>query len=558
MLRENSIVDETTSLIPTGVNSGEASVPIEPQLAEEMAFLDAVKAIGSFCWPFALSRLAVAINILANGAVTPEIGENAVAAGPIMISSVYAILGPVRSFLLSTGILIGKKHGEIKELRKCVDDKTVQIKKLEEEIGTLSRQSVLFGTFLGLVATGLMVAVSPILKTTDMNPSVVKAVQGFLDGTATGLLPIFWSTSDQQFCLATDRKYLPMFFGTLFPILTMAIGYPLALRSNELGGTAGLGYGMSIASWVSFISLRLYFLKEEFSPYQLYKMEIAGLFDRISEFSKLGFPMAFQALSEWGNLFGLSLMLAHHSNAGSIASNGSFQLITAFTLVAMGIGQGITVKVSQELGKLKAAQNQHYNSEAVVYSNNAKTLGYAGILFGTMTAVLCAAIFVAVFKPVQNLFVKTDNTNEDAIIDLARMMWITNAISLIIDTLSNMTSSALAGSKDVMFSPAIRLLMMSAIGIPTAFITTEFAHQNANYFFIIRTLGILAGAGFIGNRLYSKNYSKPEATTENSSPQTHESRWNFFSCFNRNDATAVNNAGGYQEIQASVSNPIRG
>lgn len=277
-------------------------------------------------------------------------------------------------------------------------------------------------------------------------------------------------------------------------------------------------------------------------------MQIAGLFDRISEFSKLGFPMGFQALSEWGNLFGLALMLARNGSEAAIASNGSFQLITAFTLVAMGIGQGISVKVSQELGKLKASRDQNNNDDLVVYNSNAKTLGYAGIFLGAMIAVLCASIFIAIFKPVQYLYVKTNDANENSIMDLARMMWIANAITLIIDTTSNMTSSALAGGKDVIFSPAVRLIMMSIIGIPAAWATTEYAHKNANYFFIIRGLAILAGAGLIGRRLYQKDYSKSEETRDVlRTEETCETRiGNYFSLWSTNTPTVGNT--GYNQI----------
>ena len=91
----------------------------------------------------------------------------------------------------------------------------------------------------------------------------------------------------------------------------MGFGYPLALGALGLPmlGVTGLGYGMTAAAVVSFAGLRLYFLRNEFAAYQLFKLNLHGLFKDFLPMVKFGMTMGFQALTEWGNLAILSTLL---------------------------------------------------------------------------------------------------------------------------------------------------------------------------------------------------------------------------------------------------------
>lgn len=472
-------------------------------VAQKVSLYKATGSVSKMAYPFVLSRLAVAVNILANGFVTPYIGPAAVAAGPVMISAAYAIIGPARSFLLSTGILISKLQGEIDELKKTEGNEAL-IQGKKEAIGKQLRQSSVFGLMWAAVTAGVMVSVAPVLSATGMNEEVVQNVRGFLNHLAIGLLPIYWSTSDQQFALGTHRKYLPMFFGTLFPILSMAIGYPLALAANM--GTSGLGLGISLASWISFIALRLYYLKSELKDYQIYKPQFSGLLSSISDLCSLGVPKAFQSLSEWGNLFILSQLLVNLSKDAAMAANASFQIIAAFTVISSGLGQAVSVKVSGQLGMMKAANEARTTDNVTTYNKNSKRLGNAGILIGTLGSAAVALILFAFSKAIQSVFLTKNTDDYDHVMNLGVTMLITNGFGLIGDTLSNVSASALAGSKDVIFSPAMRMLFMSAIGLPVGWYLVNKEVEHPNILFIVRNVGIILSALAIGIRWALKDH----------------------------------------------------
>ena len=485
-----------------------------------LTFKEAAGSISRISYPFALSRLGVSGNILGNGFITPHIGADAVAAGPVMISAAYAIIGPPRSVLLTTGILIGKVHGQIKAL-EASGDNTEQIIELKESIGVLLRQSFLLGTLLGVGATTVMLGLTPILKITSIDQGVLRNISDFLNTTAIGLLPMFWSTSDQQFAMATDRKYLPMYFGSLFPVLSMILGYPLALGAGGLPelGTAGLGYGMSAASWISFLGLRMYFLKSEFAEYNIYKNEISGLLGNMSELCRLGFPMGFQALTEWGNLFAMSQLLVATGKDPAMASNASFQIISAFAILSSAIGQGISVKIAQQLGMLKAANDAGNIDELVTCSDNVKSLGNAGAGIATIMSAAVALVLVGFSEKIQAAFIANDCANYDDVMLLGKTMLMTNAVSLILDTMRNMPSSALAGSKDVLFAPTVSMLSMSVVALVVGWYLSVQKNLSPDYLFVTRNVGILVAACVIGTRWAMKNHmptsrAEAQAVTE--------------------------------------------
>ncbi len=490
---------ESSSLLPKSAH------------AHSLSYLQATGNIIRFSLPFTISRVAVAANVLANGSVTPTIGADAAAAGPLMISVVYAVLGPGRSILLSTGILIGKKYGEVQALLKAGNN--AEASRIQVEIGTQLRQSFLFGTGLGLVSMGIMIGMGPILQTTGLNENIVHEVEGFLNSTAVGMLPIYWSTSDQQFGMATGHKYIPMVFGTLFPILSMAIGYPLALGLLGLPklGTVGLGAGMAAAAWLSFISLRCYFLKSEFAPYQIYKMSLQGITNQFSELLKLGMPLGFQALTEWGNLFALSNLVGNKGFKVSMAANGSFQIITAATLITAALGQGISVKISEQLGKMKIADQLEQYKDVMVINNNIKRLGNAGIITGTIATAALTAVLCSLPKQIQSMFISHDDKSYEEILLMSQAILMINAIGLIADTIRNMSASALGGSKDVMFAPIISLVTMSVLALSIGGIVSNYLDYDANWLFITRDIGILAAAVGISAKWLMKSHV-PQAT----------------------------------------------
>lgn len=319
---------------------------------------------------------------------------------------------------------------------------------------------------------------------------------------------MYWSTSDQQFAFATGRTNIPLITGGAFSALSMLLGYPLALGSFGLPelGTAGLGYGMSAAAWMSFLGLRGYFLREEFEPYKLYSVQESGYFTNVADFLKLGLPMGAQALSEWGNLTILSTLMGLKNPQAAIAALGSFEIISAVSLISAALGQASSVKISNILGEMSVLEKKGYIKGMHVLENNLKRLANSGILTGAAVTMILSAFMFGLPNQISSFFIDPANLHDAAILSMAKVMLYTNAPGLILDTVRTIGAGALAGSKDVVFAPAISFITMSLLGLSAGGALTQAADYNPDWLFITRNAGILFAAGGIISRLWLKNY----------------------------------------------------
>jgi Na+-driven multidrug efflux pump len=217
-------------------------------------------------------------------------------------------------------------------------------------------------------------------------------------------------------------------------------------------------------------------------------------------------PLGFQALTEWGNMFLLSTLIARKGGNASMAANGSFQIITAATLITAALGQGISIKISEQLGKMKIAEQLKHFNEIEVINRNLKRLGNAGIATGALATTGLMAFLVSMPKQIQSIFVSQDDPDYQEIMIMAQSMLIINAVGLIFDTVRNMSASALGGSKDVIFAPIISMLTMSMMALSFGALLTEHWNLDANWLFITRDVGILAAAFAVSIKWLMKNH----------------------------------------------------
>jgi len=464
-----------------------------------------------FAMPFTLSRLAVAVNVITNGSVIPHIGPDAASAGPLMISVAYAVIAPSRSFLSATGILVGKKYGEVLAHRAANEHGAAE--KIQKEIGLLVKQSHFMGVLLAIPSATIFISMRPLLSVLGVEESITKALGDFLYGTAIGLLPMYWSSSDQMFALGAGHRYVPMIFGSMFPVISMGMGYPLAFGVGIIPkmDTLGLGIGMSLAAWVSFLSLRFYLYKNSnFQPYSLWRLTTKDFFKEFKELITLGLPLSGQAFSEWINLFILSTLVGLKGKDASLAANGSFQIITATNLIIAALSQATSVTLSKVLGEMNVVYSQNNMGLLGALNKNSKRVGYSGIAIGTGLTVVLSVVLICLANRLSSIFIGSATSVEryEDVLEAGTTILIINAAGLIADSLRILAASALGGSKDVVFAPLISLFTMTFFAIGIGALLTEQFNLNVNWLFLTRDIGIAFAAIAVFIKWYRKDHLK--------------------------------------------------
>lgn len=464
------------------------------QEASALSLRNAVYESARFAIPFALSRVAIALQNFGNGIVIQKLNiPTVIAAAPIMFMIQQNAIGAARGALSSVNAIVGNLNGHEKF----------------EKIGPAINQGLVLGALLGIPTTILFSTSRHWLSLLGIDQELVRHVSEYLQALSYGIVPMYWSVMDQQFLLSIKRKYSPIVLNTLMVFASMAIGFPLSLSKTN---TAFLGYGISMASIITFLSGRYY----------LYKHKVNGVLDRekyhlfslnfnsdtsFCELFGLSFPTALQAISEWLPTM-LIAILTSNSKDTLEAEAPSMQMLLVLIQILLGLGTASTVSVANALGKARTFYEQGQHDNEILWKKNARMIGFAELIV-TTAVTLPAALFCIVYP---DILVKLFSNNPN-VTSLANNMLRVTGATLILDGIRNTTTGLLLGKKqrvDNFFTSITNLMITSAAAIALGYFTQK--EMGPLSFFLFRMLGILISASLL---LYRWNQGSKIQTSFN-------------------------------------------
>ncbi|NNM58546.1 MAG: hypothetical protein HKM04_01870 [Legionellales bacterium] len=330
---------------------------------------------------------------------------------------------------------------------------------------------------------------------------IADATQDYFTGMCYGLPAMFWVPIDIQLGLGLKAGKVAPIAGTAYSLMSMAIGYPLALCGY---GTKGLGIGSSISAWLTLIGLRIYFTNSKFRPFNLFSYRLKGSLNDYYVLLERGLAMGFQNISEWGSLMAITLIVNSQGAAAALAEEIAIQPITSFNLVLAGLAQGIGVGVAHYLGATNLCKSNNDHENAVLCRNNAQRYGNTGITLSAIAAILAGSSFMLFSKQLINWLGSSEG---DASVDeqLAFNLLAINSMGLLFDSIRIVTMTILIGNKDPWFSPLVSFFLASVLPIAIGAILTLYFNTSISWLFITRDIGIACAAAIIGTRWYVKS-----------------------------------------------------
>lgn len=476
--------------------------------SELILFTQAVKDAAYFGVPFALSRLVFAIQNFLNATIIAQLSSNAIAAAPLAFMIQYCGIGWSRGALAVFNHITGTLNGEEKF----------------DKIGPAINQALAMATFLSIPLSVLFFTAPDWLPLLGIHESIAQQAGQFLRAQSFGMIPLFWSYVDQNFLLSMKRRLPPVMLNTLSVGLSMAIGYPLVLKNNNL---AGLGYGMSIAGFITFIVGRIYlYFKRvdgvlDCKKYQLFPFSTGfNSGTSFKEIASLSFPAALQALSEWLPTTLISLIIARSPDADRIleAEAPAMQVLMTLNQIILGLGTAAAVSVATALGTAKKRNDANRIESAKEWRQNARTIGYAELAVACIV-MLPFTLFCASYPtPLVQLF---SNKNQD--VELAVSILRVTGATLLLDAVRITAGSNLLGRKnsaDNFFISLTNLLITAGVGIALGYFSRKILGPLS--FFITRMIAISITSCFLLYRWDSR--SNPEIAP--AIPTT--TCWDFF------------------------------
>ena len=421
------------------------------EVHQALSSLQAMKVVAKHSGPFTLSRFIYTLNTLSIGWALSQLSREDVAAGPFFTSLQYVLVGIPRGVLLSTGILVGEKNGA----------------KNYNEVGKISRASWQLAALASLISVSSLLISPSIMEELGLITQSVRDVsQSYLNYYSMAVPAILASASEQQIAVATKDPKVPLSFGMTYSGVSAGLGIPFALGMvrPDLSGVKGFGVSTTIASWLGFMGMRLYYkLSSKYEKYDLFRLRYNQDENYLQQLVSLGWKLGLQSGAEFANLMGTSIVISSYAIRTETPSLEMvapiLQISSAWGLVSLGYGQALATLIANERGVMQKALKAGDEKTLVTAKRNINQIGRQGVYLGVGVSALlsgCCWFFSDFFA---GAFLHNDLTDEQ--MKQASHLVQVNAFGLIFDMMRNTYAGNLKGFKDVNFATITSFLFMT-------------------------------------------------------------------------------------------------
>jgi len=315
-------------------------------------------------------------------------------------------------------------------------------------------RSLVNGVYLSLgiapILMGLIRLVEPILRSMDIQASVLNQAIPYLRTLNWGMLPLLFYFVFRRY-LQGMNQVRPVMFALVTANIVNLVGN-WALVYGHLGlprmGTVGSGWSTCIARTYMMSVLLAYALYYD-HRYQTGLRVTRRLpsFFRMWRLVQLGFPAAMQFGMEVG-VFAVATTLIGRLGAVPLASHQVALNTVSFTyMVPLGIASAAAVRVGQALGRHDA----HAASRA----------GWTALALGTGFMSLMGLVFLLVPYYVVRIY-----TPDPAVIRSASSLLFVAAFFQLFDGMQTVATGALRGAGDTRTAMACHIFFYWVIGLP--------------------------------------------------------------------------------------------
>jgi Na+-driven multidrug efflux pump len=222
-------------------------------------------------------------HLVLNGKYLSTLGPYGASASSLMSTYQSVILGSGVGFLLGTGLDFGMALG----------------KKEYETAGDVAKTATILSSILGGFSASAMFSTRGIFPLI-FEANTAKIASDFFTGYAVASFPILFVIMGQQVALQEGDWYVPP-ASMLFILAGSGVSSYLLGFTADMGAI-GIGLGGTVGSSLVAIGMGSWFFRKNYGKYNLYKCHVKGFSEKMKSLLSLGWKLAFQRLTEWGNL----------------------------------------------------------------------------------------------------------------------------------------------------------------------------------------------------------------------------------------------------------------
>jgi len=327
-----------------------------------------------------------------------------------------------------------------------------------QRITYLLNASLMIGTFVGLIFTGLMLLSEPLLIWLGTVPEVAEKTRGYLSVVAIGVLPCFWFQSLRHFSVGLKAPGPLLLITSISVLMTIFLNYGFIFGAFGLPelGFIGVAAATCLVLFLSFF-LFVFFASRhsKLKPYISWRVWKTDRRALITSW-KLGVPVAATYGSEAGFFSILSLFVATLGVNELAAHMVIMQIVYIVFMIAAGISSAASISISE------AHANQNFC--------HAKRLAYIGMSSAMVVMLLIMAAYLIAPNWILFSFLSASELQHSAVVDIATRLLFIAAFLQFFDASQNIGVGILRGVGDVKSPFTLSIIGYWCIGLPLAWL----------------------------------------------------------------------------------------
>lgn len=441
-----------------------------------------IKEVFSLAIPISLFNLTTVLIAIANGLMLAKLGRSALAAGAIIGATQICLMMICSSPLFVISPMVSRLYAE----------------KNYSKIGKIIRDGSILALLFSVPAIFCMIFIKSILSFFGQPMEVIELSDLYFKSYWWSVPASMLLTCAQQFMLGLKKTRVVTIIGSLSLIISVCFGYILAFGEYGFAplGITGLAYAQVLRSTIILCALLiLFFSKNEFKMFRIYKKEYRNKFLELREIFNLGWPISIHAASEYLAIFSITLFAGKLGQTELIFQQISSQYIQLLSIPILAISQASNLLVSGSIGRHEWV--------------NVRGYGYTGITIG----IGLGLIFLLGFSFFTEILVAPYiGTNVNAIfIAMLKSFLIITMFGLLLSAIKSISIGVLRSLYDTKIPMVISIICSWGIAVPLSYVSTHRWGLGINAIALSQVIGFAFCVFFLLERWWvlSFNISNP-------------------------------------------------
>ncbi len=509
MLKE---VKETMSPVNTTFTSSPEQVITsythetdEKSSQEVITYCGATKHILKLAGPYTLAIFIEMASEVATVKMLSTLGKENLAASGLINAVQTLYVNPIARILYPLTVFAGEEK--------------VESSPVKPGVGKIFRQGLVLAGLLSIPVIAVTIFSGPILVLVGQEEKLAYLVQDTYRGRAIGVFFDMGLTAAQNVVLGLSET-IPVIISTISTIaLNVGLSYGFGLGAGY--GMTGFGYGLALSSILNFIGFMLFLkISKSFTAYQLFSREHKAEWIQLGKNIKAGLKNWLQTMAD---ATGLAIPAIYIGWLGQDSLDAQQVVISYFYMFSMPYNA-----VSQTLLGFISETNKGMKPDKIM------RYGKATLALCLSISALGLIIFSTVSKGLASFFIDINDSKNDHILALARVLFIVHGFELLVDCLKTIFSGLLWGLQDMNYPP-LASLVTTAVCVSLGYVLGFPAALGVAGIYIARDIGLMLNAALLGKRFVNKitemqmvKLNVPIVAEENKTWWSTIKRYSFF------------------------------